>query len=242
MHNHIINHPRNLSIKFDKQLHKYWYADNPLEFNVEFKGVTSLIGEYKNPFERDRISKFVAQREGVSQQEILDQWEQTRDDAIDYGNLVHDSIEEFDNTGEINPACETEITNYSNQALMYGLTPVISEWVVYDEDIRRASAIDKLFYREDDKKYVIGDFKTPEKGIQYEGYKGQRMLYPLRGLHDSSYWHYSLQLSMYRRWLKDKYGVDVADDSYLIYIRDNVCEFILAANLDEEINSLYEML
>lgn len=242
MHEHIINHPRNLSIKFDKDKHKYWYADNPLEFNKEFKGVTSLIGDYKNPFERDRMSKYVAMRDGITQQEVLDMWNETRDTAIEYGNLIHDSIELMDETGELNPECETELANYAKECSLYNLESVISEWVVYDEDIERASAIDKLFYRKDDKKYVIADFKTPEKGIQYSGYKDQRMLYPLRNLPDSSYWHYSLQLSVYRRWLKEKYYVDVAEDSYLIYIRDNVCEFILAANLDDEIHALYKTL
>lgn len=242
MHDHITNHPRNLSIKFDKDKHKYWYADNPLEFNKEFKGVTSLIGDYKNPFERDRISKFVAMREGVSQEEVLDQWDETRDNAIEYGNLIHDSIEIMDETGEINEKCETELANYAKECRLYGLESVASEWVVYDEDIERASAVDKLFYRADDGKYVLADMKTPEKGIKYEAYKNQKMLYPLRNLPDSSYWHYSLQLTIYRRWLKDKYDIDVADDSYLIYIRDNVCEFILTANLDKEVEALYKTL
>jgi hypothetical protein len=46
---------------------------------------------------------------------------------------------------------------------------------------------------------------------------GGRALYPLDHLHDTNYWHYSLQLNVYRWFLETYYGLKI-NDMYLIVL------------------------
>jgi hypothetical protein len=235
----VLSHPRNEFITFDRVKHEYFYTKN--DVTTQFKGVTSWIGEYKTPFDRQKQSKNTAKRLGISQQEVLDMWSDKNGSAIDYGNAVHDAIEEFYTHGVVSDEFKTEVLNSKKLLDLYGLEVIVCEFVVYDESVKRASPIDLLCWRESTQEYVIVDTKTPEKGIQFEGYKNQKMLYPLRHLDDCTYNHYSLQTGVYRAWLKEHYGLPVANDSYLLYLRGTQAEMIPTVEMDEEITNLYQM-
>jgi hypothetical protein len=231
----LLAHPRNGKITFDREAHKYWYGD------TEFYGVTSWIKKYQPAFDKEGKSKGTAFKMGISQQEVLDMWKEKSDDAIKYGNAVHDAIENYYTDGIIDTDYETELDNVKTELELWGLLPVACEFVVYDESIKRSSPIDLLCWRDTTKEFVIVDTKTPAKGIGFEGYNGEKLLYPFRDLQNSSYNTYSMQTQVYAKWLSELWGLPVAEDRYLLYVRENKCELIPCVDMSDEIEKLYEM-
>lgn len=224
-HNLISNSRRDL-ISFDKERHEYTYRDGR-----KFKGVTGWISDFKNPFDKEGASLGVARKEGISQAEVLARWDEQLRVSQDYGNGVHDSIEQMIATGEINPVYSVELENVLYALDHNDLTPIACEYTVYNEDVERASNIDLICER--DGQIVLLDFKTPEKGIKFEAYKNQKMQYPVV-LPDCSYYHYSLQLDIYAYWLESKYGMNVATDKYLLYLRGEEVKMYLTADVREQ--------
>jgi hypothetical protein len=87
--------------------------------------------------------------------------------------------------------------------------------------------------------------KTYEKGVEWEGYKDQRMQYPLYTVPDANYWHTSLQTGWYIKTLFEKYGVPVKKTGYILYLRDTqdnlVCQLIETDDASiEMVNDLYK--
>ena len=225
--------PRHNDILFDKDAHIYTYKDG-----TKFKGVTGWIGEYKTPFERDKISKGVAYRTGRTQEEVLAEWDTNLATSQVYGNGVHDAIEQLILTGAYDETYGKELDNFLLTMTQYDLTPVACEMTVFNDEIKRASNIDLLCTRGDE--IVIVDFKTPEKGIKFEAYKNQKMLYPINILDDCSFVHYSLQLDIYAYWLEKKYDMNVASDKWILYLREDQAEMYITADVREQTLKLHQ--
>lgn len=229
MKREIKQHPRNERIAFDKERHEYLF-----DGETYFEGITGWIGEYAEPFDATRISRKLAAIRGQSPEEILQEWE----DARQYGDYVHESAELWVNDGlELNVS---EVDLMKDTLKEMGLTPVFSEWVVYDEDVQRASAIDLLCVNEDGQ-YVIVDIKTSKKDIKFNGYRGKTMFYPFNDLPDAKYFKYCLQVNIYQRWLEEKYeNVELADTHYILRVRNNLCEPIPVLDMQDKVQLLYE--
>ena len=93
------------------------------------------------------------------------------------------------------------------------LEPYRMEWEVWVEEIKLAGSIDGIFRRRSDGRFLIYDWKRSKK-ITTDN-KFQSGLGPMSHLPDCNYWHYSLQLNVYRWILETYYGLDVAD-MYLV--------------------------
>jgi hypothetical protein len=210
----ILSHPRNKDISYYPLSHTYWY-----QMEKKFDGITGWIKSYCQPFDKDNIAFAVAKRDGKTKQEVLAEWDETRDLAAAYGNYVHDTIEAWVNNEKLNKDQKRYVAAVKKLLKKEGLTVVASEFVVYDEDIERASPIDLLCVNKSGNLVVV-DMKTFEKGVQWEGYKDQRMLYPLYSVPDSNYYHTSIQTGWYIRTLNEKYGVEVEPVGYILYLRD----------------------
>jgi hypothetical protein len=99
------------------------------------------------------------------------------------------------------------------------LEPYRTEWEVWSAEHKLAGSIDMIFRRKSDGKFLIYDWKR-SKEIKAEN-KFQTGLYPLSHLPDCNYWHYSLQLNVYRWMLENLYGLVIADMYLLILHPDN---------------------
>ena len=197
----ILSHPRNERIEFIASSHEYFYTTDAGQ-RVKFRGVTGLLDEYTNFFDAQSMSKFIAYRDGKTQQQVLAEWEDNKNQAIDRGNYVHDTLETFVKTGLVGD--EALVDGFVASYRSMGLEPVAAEWTIYDEAVGRASSIDGNFIDQFGR-YVIVDYKTNAKGVSLEPYKSQRMLYPLGHLLDCKHSLYSLQVSMYWRWIQQFY-------------------------------------
>lgn len=80
---------KNTYLYFEDTNHKY--TDNN---GNEYISVTTIIGNYVPKFNAEYWSRKKAKEQGVSQKEILKQWDKIKKEACDRGNVTHNGIED----------------------------------------------------------------------------------------------------------------------------------------------------
>lgn len=215
-------HPRDKNITFDEPTHIY-------TINGSSKGVisvTKLIGSMHSKFDADKIiQKMKASPNwpespyfGKTDAEIKKQWNDNAAQASTAGTALHLAIEEYlDGADPTNKAIMESVEwgyflEFWNQHKTI-LEPYRMEWSVYIEELKLAGQIDAVFRRKSDGAFFIYDWKR-SKEIKYEN-QFQNCLPPIDHLPDTNYWHYTLQLNIYRYILENYYDMPVKD-MYLI--------------------------
>ena len=88
-----------------------------------------------------------------------------------------------------------------------------------ERKIKLCGSIDMVFRRKSDGKFVIYDWKR-SKEIKSENPFGSGLA-PLEHLPDTNYWHYTMQLNVYKWILENYYDVEVGDLYIVILHPDN---------------------
>ena len=108
-----------------------------------------------------------------------------------------------------------------------------------ERKIKLCGSIDMVFRRKSDGKFVIYDWKR-SKEIKSEN-PFSNGLAPLDHLPDTNYWHYTLQLNVYKWMLEKYYGLEVADLYLVILHPDNPSYRRMRLNtLTEEVEDMME--
>jgi len=114
-----------------------------------------------------------------------------------------------------------------------GWLPFRTEWLVFDPEHKVAGSID-MVYKKPDGTLAIYDWKRIEE-LKTEN-KFQNGLGPVAHLPDTNYWHYSLQLNVYRYILQQHYGVVVSELALVILHPSNASWKVSKLNLmDDEV-------
>ena len=139
---------------------------------------------------------------------------------------------------------EIEIVNNSKEFQMflqfkndhYYLEPYRTEWLIFDEENKITGSIDMVF--KDGDVLDIYDWKR-SKSIDKVKNNNFLQSYSLNHLPDSNYWHYSLQLNIYKNILERKYGMKVRD-LYLVQLHPDFNNYIKikCPNLQKEVQDL----
>jgi hypothetical protein len=224
-------HPRDKLISFDEPTHIYTVQGSS-------KGIiscTKFLHEFFGHFDAKAvIQKMMASpkwteskwyKPGITVDEIAEQWNKNGREASGAGTAMHLAIEQFLNGREdvIVPQVKDtpEWRYFMNFWKDHGadLEPYRTEWEVWSAEHKLAGSIDMIFRRKSDGKYLIYDWKR-SKDIKTNN-QFQTGLGPLSHLPDCNYWHYSLQLNVYRWVLENLYGLEIADMYLLILHPDN---------------------
>ena len=204
-----------MKIKFDEKSHTYTHVDT----KKPFISVTTLLGKYKQPFDRDGHSKRVADREGVSQELVLEMWEQEKNRACTRGTNIHKVLEDYINYGEAegdwgwlcksyDKAVERSIDSFKN---------VLCENLLYDEEYSVAGTADLIY--EHKHEFTIGDFKT-NKRFRFSSPYSERLKDPVSHLHNCEFNLYGLQLSLYA-YLYEKMSGKRCRKCVIFYLKDD---------------------
>ena len=204
-----------MKIKFDEKSHTYTHIDT----KKPFISVTTLLGKYKQPFDRDGHSKRVAEREGVSQELVLEMWEQEKNRACTRGTNIHKVLEDYINYGEAegdwgwlcksyDKAVERSIDSFKN---------VLCENLLYDEEYSVAGTADLIY--EHKHEFTIGDFKT-NKRFRFSSPYSERLKDPVSHLHNCEFNLYGLQLSLYA-YLYEKMSGKRCRKCVIFYLKDD---------------------
>jgi ATP-dependent exoDNAse (exonuclease V) beta subunit len=228
------------SVVFDSESHTYTKGKNKLI------SVTTFISQFKNKFDSDFWSKKIALRDKKTQEEVLSEWKEKAFRSTEIGTAIHKIFEDytFKNYAIINdnfvfeePVLNSEyLIEYNSKktiAISFikdffvtsRLMPLFSEYIVYNDFL--AGQIDNVSIDRKGNLYIL-DFKT-NKEISYNSY-GKKMLNEFSFLDDCSYYHYCLQLSVYKAIIKEPikkmYLVHITEESYCLI----ECEDIIKKN------------
>ena len=234
------SHARDVNIQFSEVGHKYTIGDG----SVTYTSVTSFIKPLFEEFDADAVihkmmtgskwrnSKYY----GLTVEEIKSKWDLAGKEAAAAGTALHADIEHFYN-GEQVANESVEFTFFMAFQSQCTLTPYRTEWTIYDESSRIAGSIDMVFQRSDGQ-LEIYDWKRV-KQIDTENNWNKWGRGPINHLPDTNYWHYALQLNMYKYILQKKYGVQVAAMYLIVLHPSKICfEKVEVLDLSSTVNDL----
>lgn len=241
-------HIRDDNISFQDKGHIYTvkHADNP-EGDTRFTSVTKLINTLFKGFDSDKIIKnMMASKNwpnskyfGMSSAEIKKQWSDSGTAAANAGTALHANIEEYYNGISV----ENNSVEYSHFIKFKDdfshLTPYRTEWMIYHEELRLAGSIDMVF-QDKDGSLMIYDWKRVAEISKISKFNDWSIS-DIISVPDSKYWHYAIQLNIYKAILIEKYNMHITD-LYLVSLHpDNkTYERILVSDLQDKIRALFD--
>ena len=220
--------------KFFENGHYYTYKDKQVGISV-----TKYISQFENEFDSDTLSQKVADKNGISQFEVLNEWKRKGEYSCLKGTAIHEwlqdnyanreykfdlsQLEEYPEYYKIEDIEHLKqmaidfINDYKNRYILIG-----DEILCGIPDFDIASAIDLLFYDTVNNEVVLADIKT---NTDLKGWKStpsyvKEMLQPLENIKDITFEHYKIQLSIYRYFLEEYAHIPISDNMFIVYLSE----------------------
>lgn len=207
-------HPRDNHISFEEKKHEY-----TVKGKKGFTSVTTFVHSHFSHFDSTKALDFILNSPkindptykyfGKTKEQILNEWEVNRKQSAESGTKMHYDIECFyNNIDNKNTSIEFEyFKNFVND--FPNLVPYRTEWMVYYEEYKLSGSIDMVYVDVSNNTYQIYDWKRT-KGLEYEAFDNKTAITPcINHMPDTNFWHYALQLNLYKRILEDKYGLTI---------------------------------
>jgi hypothetical protein len=226
-------HERDSRITFDPVPHTYT-IDGDTHPDHKYTSVTTWNHAHFEVFNADAvITKMMESKtwatnpkyKGQTRDQIKEGWDSNRDQAAAAGTEMHAAIELFYNRspGTLGANPETpEFGYFLNFARTFHdknktLRAYRTEWTVFHEEARISGSIDMVFENLDPETgapngtYSIYDWKRCKEIVRHSAFNKWATTPGLEHLPDTNYWHYCLQLNVYKYILQEKYGKTVTD-------------------------------
>lgn len=221
-YNETHKHERDSRIQFDSDSHTY-----TLNGKV-FKSVTTVVEECFEQFDADYWARKKAPYMRMTPEAVKAMWERKGEEARNLGTQMHEKIERY-YLGLPNSSDDTYKLFYQF-AQQYRLTPYRTEWAIYDEESKVAGTLD--FLNCENGIFTIYDWKRSNKVIvdgQPEKVSkwGKRAFKPISHIHDTTFWHYALQVSIYRYILEKNYGIVVSASRLAVFHPDYTRPYVV---------------
>ena len=199
-------HPLDKRIEFDEENHIYFVDGMPYDISV-----TGFIKSFFQEFNADKVieknySKWQSDRDskyyGLTIEEIKHSWKKNAEDASAQGNKLHKDIEAFYNDIEFhNNSVEFNFFLNLNDRLKEKFKPYRTEWTIFDEEVKLAGSVD-MCYTDEANNFYLFDWKRSKQIKKENQYRKGK--HPLSHIDDANYWHYALQLNIYKYILEKK--------------------------------------
>jgi len=198
-----------MSIIFNAEDHSYVSLQ---EDDINWISVTTLISEFKEPFDAKSIAKKVSKNKnskwyGMKPKEIENAWKSESERALELGTFYHNqresdlcSLASIEKEGVPLPI----YSPIEKEGIKYAPEPKLTEGVYPEHMVYLKSA--GICGQSDLVEVVNGkvniiDYKTnkeikTESYVNWEGIS-KKLLHPVNNLDDCSFNHYALQLSIY---------------------------------------------
>jgi len=168
------------------------------ETGETYTSVTTFIGKYKKPFDKDKWSKYVAQRDGLSQEEVLDKWSNITTTAQNRGTNVHLIMENYIKEKKIEKGYEEFVDSFikKTNGIILPDSKILSEELLYSHEHKLAGTADLIV--ENKNIFYVMDFKTNKK-FNYTNKYNEYFFEPIDYLPQCEFTTYTIQLSIYAR-------------------------------------------
>jgi hypothetical protein len=216
-------HERDARIQFEEATHIY-----TIDGDRTFMSVTTWNHHHFPKFDADKIIKQIISSKKhktdpeykyyqMTAGQIMDMWNANRDGASSAGTNMHYDIECYYN--------EMEVSNDSIEYRYFQnflkenphLHAYRTEWTVFHEEARISGSVDMVFENLDPETgvpngtYSIYDWKRCKEIVRHSAFNKWATTPGLEHLPDTNYWHYCLQLNVYKYILQEKYGKTITD-------------------------------
>ncbi len=243
----IHRHPRDNDIHFDEPTHVY-------TIQGESKGWISCTGflhAFFPHFDADDVIKKMMRSPkwpqskwyGMSPQAIKAAWNANGREASEAGTAMHLGIEMVMNGAEDQVAPEVKPTAEWRYFQSYWKKdseiwePWRTEWEVWDKEIKLAGSIDMVYRNKKDGTFAIYDWKRA-KEMKMENSYGSGFG-PVKHLPDANYWHYTLQLNVYRWILEKHYNLKISEMALVVlHPNNNSYKKYVLNRLEDEVEGM----
>ena len=250
------SHPRDVRISFDEGPHIYTIdgVDNKI---AKYVSVTTWNHSHFKEFDADAVitnmmnSKKWEQSKyfGKTREEIKGLWEKNGDDSANAGTKMHYDIECYYNGHSLPENNSLENEYFKNFVRDFerdfgkDLKPYRTEWMVFHEELKFAGSIDMVFENEDGT-LSIYDWKRCKEIKKINNWNEFSHTSEISHLPDTNYWHYCLQLNIYKAILEEKYEKKVKE-LYLVCLhpenKNKNYQRIKVVDLENEIKDLFQL-
>jgi ATP-dependent exoDNAse (exonuclease V) beta subunit len=238
-------HPRDKNIQFFEKDHKYL-----VNGMSDFTSTTTYIHKLFEPFDAEEIIyKMIKNGKtkdpknkyyNLTKEEIKQQWSDKAKNSSEKGTNTHYNIECYYNKIPVIDD-SIEFKYFMNYTCDFpNLKAYRTEWLIYDEELKISGSID-MVYENEDGSLIIADWKIVGE-ISYENSFGKYAIVPcISHIPDCNYYHYALQLNIYRKILERNYGKKVKK-LYLVVLHENNTNYQIhdIQFLDKEIKDLFD--
>ena len=227
-----MNHILDNNIVLNEELHEYRLIDRP---EASFTSVTTYVEHFFEGFDALKIAtKLVNNHPKYSDhtvESLMAEWNAT----ADYGTRVHHEIEKWIKE-RIEPEDKKAIhgRDWLAQYELRSDMDVLSEVIVYSTELSIAGTVDILAKDNATGEYDIIDWKTSKK-IETASYRKKMGTHPsTRHVMDCNFYHYSLQLSLYRYILEQYYGLKI-HNQLIGHLKDDGVHALVTPYMRDEI-------
>ena len=225
------------NIILNEELHKYNLVDQP---DLSFTSVTTYVEYFFEGFDAKKIAtKLVRTHPKYSNhtvESLMREWTKT----ADYGTKVHNEIEEWFKKNK--EPKEIKAQNGRDWLERYRLRAdidIYSEVIVYSTELSIAGTVDILARDNTTDEYGIIDWKTSKK-IETSSYNNKMGTHTsTKHVMDCNFYHYSLQLSLYRYILETFYGLRIRNQ-LIAHLKDDCVDAIVTPYMKKEIIAMLD--
>jgi len=239
-------HKRDADIKFDEKPHIY-----TVKGSTNNTSVTKFChSQFKAFNPAETIQKMMASPNwpnskyfGKTAEEIALEWKKQGCLAAVEGTKMHKMIEDYYQLGHFKEpiqCSDIEVTLFKEFLERNShLKPYRAEWMIWDEELRLAGSIDMVFQNQDGD-LVIYDWKRC-KNIKKTAFGNAFSKTPcISHIPDSNYWHYALQLNVYKAILEKNYGVEIKEMALVqLHPEQTTFKIFHLPDLQEEVRDLF---
>jgi hypothetical protein len=201
------SHERDSCIQFKEVGHVY-----TIRGHTNYISITTFVKSLFEEFDADlTITKILGSKSmnnpeykyyGMTYSQISDMWGTTGKDASSKGTALHLYIENFYN-GICAIQDSPEVKQFHKFVVDFAhLKPYRTEWMIFYEKYKLCGTIDMVFENSETGSLEIYDWKRVRE-INYDAYQNKTSII-IDNILDTNYWHYAVQLNMYRRMLQDQ--------------------------------------
>jgi hypothetical protein len=243
-------HPRDANILFEEEGHIYTILGE----RGTYLSCTTFVHEQFPKFNAESIIKKMLARGvdkqpespyfGMTSEAIQASWKKKGDDACQMGTKMHFDIECHENVsapenGDSNGDSDRHLFAYlENTSIEFGyflnfkkdfphLKPFRTEWTVYDVEHKICGSIDMVYLNTETvpPTYEIYDWKRSKEIVFDSPFAKPALPKCLSQIFvDTNYWHYSLQLNIYKKILESHYGIKITK-MFLLCLHSNYSNY-----------------
>ena len=235
-------HPRDKDISFIDEGHIYI-----VKGKTNFTSVTTLVKKLFEIFNSDKIIDNMMKSPnwennkyfGMDKNEIKEIWNKSGTEAALEGTKMHSMFENYYNGLEIENKTTIEYSQFINFVNEHNtLVPYRTEWTIWDQDKRLTGSIDMVFIN-DDGTLSIYDWKRSKTIDKIPKFNKFSKIELINHVPDTNYWHYCIQLNLYKYIIEKNYGFKVKE-LFLVQIHPDINNYkkISVPFMEEEIKNI----